>query len=315
MINKSNRAVTILFSGAIGISFSPVFVKLMGNADMGPSAIGFWRTFLGFVTLLILMKLQKRQIVPDKPVMYWSMLTGFFFFLDLMFWHKAIIFVGSGMATVLGNTQVFFTAIWGYLFFKEKISLYFYMFATVAITGILMLTGIFSESIDFSGNYFTGVILGLLTGICYSLYLIGLKKSQACESKPDAICIITWICFYSAIFLGIASIFEGGSFMPPDATAFLSQLGLGIFVQALAWWFIGNAMKEVAIRQASLILLLQPVLAMIWGYLFFQEYLELIQITGAVITLGAIYFGSVFKEKGSLSPDKAGEEAKYQASS
>ncbi len=301
MINNRKRAITILVSGATGISFSPVFVKLMGNASMGPSAIGFWRTFLGFITLLILMKITNRKIVPSKKVMFWSVLTGFFFFLDLAFWHQSIIYIGSGMATVLGNTQVFFTAIWGYLFFKEKINLFFFIFATIAISGILMLTGIFSESINFTGQYLTGIVLGLLTGICYSLYLIGIKKAQADGSTPDAITVITWICFYSALFLGIASVSEKGSFMPPDTTSFISLLGLGVFVQALAWWFIGNAIKEVEMRQASLILLLQPVLAMLWGYLVFDEYLEFIQVTGALITLGAIYSGTVFKNKPPIS--------------
>ena len=34
-------------------------------------------------------------------------------------------------------------------------------------------------------------------------------------------------------------------------------------------------------------------LATIWGILFFAEYLTLVQTAGAVITIAAIYFGSV----------------------
>jgi drug/metabolite transporter (DMT)-like permease len=47
----------------------------------------------------------------------------------------------------------------------------------------------------------------------------------------------------------------------------------------------------VVTAQAGLILLLQPILATVWGILFYDEYLKPLQIVGAAITLVAMYFG------------------------
>ena len=45
--------------------------------------------------------------------------------------------------------------------------------------------------------------------------------------------------------------------------------------------------------RGGLILLLQPALATVWGALIFGEKLEPSQIVGVLITLGAVYLGSV----------------------
>ncbi|NCQ33655.1 hypothetical protein GW813_00995 [bacterium] len=43
---------------------------------------------------------------------------------------------------------------------------------------------------------------------------------------------------------------------------------------------------------AGLILLLQPVLATVWGRLAFAETLDPVQMLAAALTLGAIYLGT-----------------------
>ncbi|MEW5995163.1 MAG: EamA family transporter, partial [Candidatus Zixiibacteriota bacterium] len=59
------------------------------------------------------------------------------------------------------------------------------------------------------------------------------------------------------------------------------------------WWAIASSLPKINASRSGLALLLQPVLATVWGVLFFGEYLTPIQIAGALITLAAIYVGSV----------------------
>ncbi len=81
--------------------------------------------------------------------------------------------------------------------------------------------------------------------------------------------------------------------MPPNFHTWLSLFALGLVAQALGWRSISSSLPKLEVSHAALILLLQSVLATIWGMLLFQEYLTLVQIAGAVITLAAIYFGSI----------------------
>ncbi len=295
----SSRAAGLLVLGAFGISFSPVFVKMLGMGILGPTAIGFWRTIIGGVALALIALVSnkaKRLLLP-LPVLAWCFLTGFVFFLDLSIWHRAIIYVGSGMSTVLGNTQVFASSILCYFIFKEKLTLRFFGAAAAGLCGVSLLVGLLSAEVAFTPEYVRGIVYGLLTGLMYALYMVGIKKASSHRSTPDPLAIITWICLSSALFLGLGSMAEEGAFMPPDLRAVAVLLGLGVVVQALTWWLITFAMRGIPVHHASLILLLQPVLAILWGYLFFNEVLASLQVVGAFITIFAVYFGAIQKRK------------------
>jgi drug/metabolite transporter (DMT)-like permease len=81
--------------------------------------------------------------------------------------------------------------------------------------------------------------------------------------------------------------------MPPDLYSWSVLFALALVVQVLGWWAIANSLPRLVASRSSLSLLLQPLLATVWGVLFFGEYLTVIQIAGGVVTLGTIYVGSV----------------------
>lgn len=290
---KNAQAYKILLAGAVAISFSPVVVKLLTRQLMGPVAIAFWRTFIGSMALLVIVRLEHRKLRMSTVPALWCLFTGLVFFIDLTAWHQSIIYVGSGMSTLLGNTHVFATAVVSYFVFKERLTPRFVASAVVGVAGLALLVGAFSEEVVFDGHYLQGILYGFLTALMYAFYMVGIKKATSHKSSPPPVVIMAWICMSASFFLAIASLFESRPFLPPDNRALLLLLWLGIIGQAAAWWGIATSIKRIAIHHASLILLLQPVLAMIWGYVIFNETLTNIQVAGAIVTLVAIYFGSV----------------------
>ena len=288
------RAYALLTGGAFFISFSPILVKLVGDGTVGLTAIAFWRTLIGGAILFLLTAGYRKPLALPKSVYPWSALAGFMFFIDLFVWHRSIMYAGAGLSTILGNTQVFFTAILGYLIFRERLSYKFFVAAFLAIVGIVLLVGVFSAT-HFSNVYIHGIIFGLITGVAYASYLITLKHTGRREVKPDFLTFVAWTSLFSAIFLGIASIFESGRFLPPTLYAWFILFLLALIVQALGWWAIYSSLSYIEASRAGLILLLQPTLATDWGVIIFAEYLSISQVAGAVVTLGAIYYGSTYK--------------------
>ena len=294
--NPDMKYLLTLAFGAVCISFAPVFVKYLYQQDMGPVAIAFWRTFLGACVLFGWGWITGRQMILSWVVLKWAIVAGFLFYLDLFSWHYSIIYVGAGMATILANTQVFATAILGYFLFKERLSLKFFISAITAIFGIVILVGIGSE-IEFTSGYIKGIILGLLTGLFYAHYIITLKHAGQKKECPGFICLMAWASLSTAIFFGITMLVSETVCFPSGYKAWLLVIGLGISVQAVGWRAISKTLPNLPASHSGLILLLQPVLATLWGYLLFDEYLLLPQIAGAVITLSAIYVGTISKKK------------------
>lgn len=291
-----SRSVAQLIFGAVCISFAPVFVKMLGAGLMSPTSIGFWRTFFGAVFLFIIAFVRNRSYRINKSLIGWTALAGFLFAADLFFWHRSIIYSGAGIATILANTQVFGTAILSFFIFKEKLSTKFLVAALGAFAGVALLIGLGSE-IEMSGRYLRGVIYGLITGVAYANYLVTLKYAGHKQTLPDFVTLMAWVSLFTAIFLGSATVIEESGFFPPDLNALFILILLGLVPQTIGWWSISSGLSGVKGSQAGLILLLQPVLATVWGIMFFDENLSLMQTFGAILTLLAIYIGSIASDK------------------
>ena len=292
----------LLIFGAVCISFAPVFVKLIGAERLGPTAIGFWRTLFGGLILFGIAFAQGKRLILSRRLYVFSLLAGFIFFLDLFFWHRSVIYIGAGMSTILGNTQVFMTAILSLLIFKEKLTLRFWAASLAAIGGVVLLIGLFSRDVDFSETYLLGIVFGLATGVVYAHYIITMRWSAHREGAPDILVFMAWTSLFSALFLGISTVIESAPAIPPDTASWLYLISLGLVAQGLGWWAITSSLAKTVASRAGLVLLLQPTLAMVWGVLIFSEQFTFAQAIGAVITLAAIYFGGLRSQKAEADP-------------
>lgn len=292
-----SRALLILTLGAICISFAAIFVKWIGLDKLGPTAIGFWRAFFGGIILFLMAALRGRRLLMPGPLYLLSLPAGFIFFLDLFLWHRSILYAGAGMATILANTQVFATTVLSFFVFKERITIRFMLAAVSAMIGVVLLVGVFTESVSVAGRYAHGIAFGLLTGIVYASYIIIVKKAGQRKDFPDFILFMAWTSIFTASFLALAMVVESGRVLPPDLTSLGLLILLALVAQALGWWAISWSLNRLEASRAGLILLLQPILATIWGVIFFAEYLEWTQIIGAVVTIAAIYIGSLRNQR------------------
>ena len=292
---KSLAPLLVLMSGAVCVSFAAIFVKLIGEARLGPTAVGFWRTLFGGLILILLATAGRRRVVLNPRLFLFSLLAGFIFFLDLFFWHRSIYCSGAGMATVLANTQVFFTALLSFLVFRERLSVRFFASAAGAVIGITLLVGLIGEEITLTTRYLEGVAFGLATGIVYAHYLVTVKWSGQNGNLPEVVTFMAWTSLFAAMFLGTAGLMEPGPMVPPDLQSLGLLLALAVVAQALGWCAITGSLRKLDASRAGLILLLQPTLAMVWGVLFFAEQLTFSQAVGAAVTLAAIYFGGLKK--------------------
>ncbi len=283
--NIKNKPVLQILVGAIAISFSPVWVKF---ADVEPTASAFYRVFFGFCFLLIPAIIKKEFKPPTtgrESILI--LLCGLAFAVDLFFWHKSIMYIGPGLSTILGNFQVFIMAGIGIFLLKEKILPRFFISVPLAIFGLFLIVGVNWQTL--SGEYKLGVLYGLLTAVIYSIFLIILRKIQQLGSSFSyglmAVSMVTSLFLVPVMFL------EQVSFAIPDLKSLIALIFLGLISQTIGWLIIANAMPKIPASITGLVLLLQPTLSFTWDILFFNRPTDLLNITGVVITIAAIYLG------------------------
>ena len=276
-----------VLGGAVLISFSAVFVRL---AHVSPTVSGFYRVFIGGIALLFLLLAGRRRIWFGRRHFLLAALCGLIFALDLYFWHRSILYVGPGLATILANFQVFILAVFGVGLLGERLTFRMAVAIPMALLGLFFLEGLRWNQLG--ASYRLGFLLGLAAAACYAAYILGLRKLQSLDRKPPAMANLAAISLIAAILLGLRVLATSDSFSIPDLQSLFSLLGLGVVSQVIGWVLISEGLPRIRSSLAGLLLLLQPSLSFTWDILFFHRGTDLLGALGAVITFGAIYLGS-----------------------
>lgn len=280
-----------LMLGAIAISFSPLAVKVV---TFSPSVGAFYRAFYAAIFFLIFALWKQRTVKAFNPEFWFknklwilpSIVAGIFLGVDLILWHKTIVYLGAGPATFLGNSQIIFVTVFASLVFRERIAGVFYVFVAIILSGLYMLLP--SEPVNVSLS--VGYVMGLCVGLTYAGMLIALRyaKMSAKEDYPEL-----WSLFYvfavSALIIALYAVgVESGRLISNDFKSHFLMALTSLFAQTLGWYFITINISHVPAHEGSMVLMIQPVLATVWGVFLFREPLGISQITGIIISLTGI---------------------------
>jgi len=276
-----------LFIGAALISLSPVWVKLV---DVPPSTSGFYRVLFGSAALVVFLLVTRKRPSFSKPAWLMLVIAAVFFALDLWFWHRSINYIGPGLSTLLANFQVFIMMIAGFVLFKQIPRPVQLLAVPMALMGLALIVGL--DWSELPGDYRLGVIFGLLTAVAYAGYLLSIR--QARQASPYRVptrelAVVSVIC---TAVLAVTVIGEGESLRIPSVADFGWLLAYGVLSHSLGGLFIASSLPQVTTAEAGLALLLQPTLSFAWDVLFFSRPMTLLELTGAMIALLAIYLGA-----------------------
>lgn len=286
-----NKSVISLILGTICIGLAPIFVKNL-SSDISPSMIGALRCGIAGSTLLIYQLFIKKHYIKDIRFYSMTAVIGICFALDLFVWHRSVHLIGAGMATILGNTQVFYLLVFGLILYKEKVTLKKLLVFFFAFSGVFL---ILKGQVKFykSQDFFWGVLFGLTTGLCYSLYTTSIKKTTLLnfKNKITALDIITYSSLVTGVLLFVSAQFESG-YTQVNITHLPSVMGLALLCQIIGWSLISYGLKKAPLSVSGLIILLQPVIAKILSIYRFNEPYSSLEIVGAAILLICIYLGT-----------------------
>ncbi|WP_147819949.1 DMT family transporter [Salidesulfovibrio onnuriiensis] len=278
-----------LLLGAAMISFAAVFVRL---AQVSPDVSAFYRMFFGGLALAVFLWREGHLRCISVRVVKYAVFAGVLFALDIMCWHRSILAIGPGMATLLGNFQVFVLTAASVLVLGERPGKLFYLALPPAFVGLYLVVGV-GWGEEASADYRTGVFWGLLTALFYGSYLLCLKLCipRLGEDRRQALMgVIPWT---TCLCIGGYLLLDGQALAVPMGMDLLWLVLLGVICQAAGWLFITRGMQAVSAALVGLGLLLQPVLSYVWDVLIFAKPLTVAELAGAGLALAAIYLGTV----------------------
>lgn len=279
--------LSVLYVILAGMSWGSagIFSRFLQNCGFSAFQMALGRNCFAAVFMLLFVLLYNPKLLKIKPKkLLLFALSGFGLLGTAAFYYWAMELTSFSTAVVLMYTAPVIVMIVSVLFLGEKFTIPKLVGIVGALIGCGLVTGIIGN-LRFS---IMGIIVGLLSGISYSIYNICVKIEM--QRGDDPICATTY-CF---IFAFLASLVVGSPIQSlhmvaaaPLPTSLLIA-GMGFFIGAFPYLIYTFAMRKIPAGVASSMACIEPMTATIISVLFLGEELSGFAILGIVFILGSV---------------------------
>jgi drug/metabolite transporter (DMT)-like permease len=280
-----DRPVAIALAGALTIAFSGILVRL---ADVSPETAAFFRCLYALPALGALAWAERRRLGPQPPQRAAVWAAGLLFAADLIFWHHAIADVGAGLATVLGNLQVVLVAWVAWAVLGERPEARVVAAVPLVLVGVVLISGVLEEG-AYGADPARGVLFGVLTSLAYAGFILLLRSANVGRPAAplfEATAVSAAVCLVAGEVIGTLDVTPGW-----PAQGWLVLLALSS--QVLGWMLISISLPRLPAAVASVLLLAQPVAAVLLAAVTLGEDPSPVQVAGVAVVLGGIAVATV----------------------
>jgi drug/metabolite transporter (DMT)-like permease len=261
-VDRGRRFVLL---AAVLWSLAGVFIKFL---DLHPLTIVFYRSF--FASLVFVPFLKRTH--PSLNVSILVSVTSY---------SAAITaFVAANKLTTAANAIVLqysapiFVFLYSRLILGQRITKPYALALAVSMTGVGII------ALDSAGEpEMTGVLLALFSGVFFAIYMVNLQNMK--ETSPV---YLTWLNNLVCAVLLLPVVKSKFSISLEQGWGLLT---MGAVQLALPYYFFSKGLSTLALPEAALIALIEPVLNPLWVALVIGEIPSFATITGgSVILLG-----------------------------
>ena len=302
--DMDRRTMLIALAGAVAISFSPVLYVFSGT---NPSTGAFFRMLYALPALALLAYLVRSADTRSSRTRWMAFGAGLILAPDMLSYHSSMIFIGIGIATLIGNSQVIIVTLASWKLFGEKPNPAILLSLPVVVVGLALISGI-ADSEPYGEDPVKGVIFGLMAAFFYSSFLILFRYSNR-ELAPSSSVQLdaTAGAALGLLVLGLMPL-SGYAIEPLDLQPIWPGHGwlivLALLCQVAGWLAIAHALPRLPAAHVSFAVLLQPVLTLVWGYVILdQDGHSQNQVMGIFLVLSAIIAVTLYGSASSAEAD------------
>lgn len=257
--------------------------------DWNAYVVAFYRAAIGLLFVLAWLLLRPRDNGLNSPrLWFWSVIAGLGVAGNFFFYFTSIAQGSVAVAATLMYCAPVFVYLVSFALRLETATPLKWAAIVLVMLGIVLLTGIYD--IDASAVTPLGVGAGLLAGLCYALFIFSFKYA-APHGSPQAILLIAF-----AVPVAILA-------WPGDSGEIIAVLHapawplfilLGVLGAGLSFILYIVGLNYTAPAVASIVAMVEPVTASLFGVLVLNESLLGIQFFGMGLILLTVTALSVY---------------------
>lgn len=245
-----------VFAAAVLWSTSGVLSKVL---ELDAMSIAFYR---GLFAGLLLLPFLPRGAWAPRPVL---VPLGAAFGATVGTYVASVKMTTSANAIFLQCTAILWVVPLSALFLGERPDRRARVSIAIAIAGIAMIVG---WGYDGRPDEWKGIALGLTSGLMYAMISVGLRGLRGL----DSIWLSASLNLLGTAALGLWAVASGQGIGRPTGSQLLVLAAFGGFQMAIPYVLYARGLREIAVPEAGLIGLIEPILNPIWVVLFVHEW-------------------------------------------
>jgi len=272
------KALLGLSVAVLAVSWGAPLARVTAAA---PLAVAMWRMTLAAGLLVPFSAVRGTLVIParHRPA---ALLAGLFLGLHFGLWIPSLWLTSVSASVVLVTTQALWVLLLSPRFLGERIAGRNVLSFALALTGVVIIAG---GDFRLSPRALVGDMMALAGAACMAGYMIVGKRLR--REVPLA-GYLTVVYGGAAVTLIVAVAALGVPPWPAQAVAWLPLLGMALGPTLTGHTLLNWALAHLEAYRVNLAVLMEPVLASLWTWLFIGEVPPLHVLPGAALVLGAL---------------------------
>jgi drug/metabolite transporter (DMT)-like permease len=281
-MRKEQIGFLLMAIAAIGLGIGTILMKLLPlRTDMTPGHVAVWR-FLIAAPLMWLITLFKKQKTGLKPGHLWWLLgLGVIYSLASLLALMALDRLPSSIYAILVYIYPSLVVIYS-MIVRKPVPHLWWLGLPMTLMGLILTVFRFGQPLEFD---LIGVLISLLNGFTVAIYM--LLSEAIFKRVKERQLGTTWVNT-GAMVMGLLMIFIFGFNIPDTLNGWILLISLGIFGTLIPILFINIGIQLLGAARSSIIVTLQPVVAVLISTIFLGDVLTLSQWIGGALVIVAI---------------------------
>ncbi|MBO4394291.1 MAG: DMT family transporter [Spirochaetales bacterium] len=281
--DKSRQISGMIFVIISGMMFGtmPLMAKAAYSLGSNAFSVSFGRFVTGtvFSGIVVLIRYGSLFSISRRQVLYIAFLAVFFSALPCVL-YASYRYIDSGLATMLHFTYPVVVTLISALVFRKRIGKATILCVVLCMAGVLLMY-------NFQGaNDATGMILALVSGLIYSIYIVGLEHGGL-EGLP-VLLITFWLSLFCAVFVFLFNIPTHVLVLDIGWKVWIPYAGLGLIATVIGVPCFQTGVARCGAIRSSLLSTVEPITSLIIGVIVFDENLGLRSLLGIALILVSV---------------------------
>lgn len=281
-MKKQQLGFILMALSAVGLAVGTILMKLVPqNTTMTPAHVAVWRFSIAapLMWLMTVIRQPKSGFIPDRP--WWLIGLGVIYSLASLFALLALERLSSSLYVIIVYIYPSLVVIYSLIIGKSVPRLW-WLGLPITLIGLVLTVFEFGQSLQVD---LVGFLISVLNGFAIAAYMILSEKIFKFVRERQL--GTTWVNT-GAMLAGFLLIPFMGVSSPESLGGWILLISLGIFGTLIPILALNSGVQMVGAARGSVIVTLQPVVAVLISTIFLGDILTLQQWAGGALVIIAI---------------------------